>query len=269
MTWHDDSPSRPVCPPPVVSVITASLNAVHCLGDCMDSVAAQRGITTEHIVIDGGSQDGTVDLLKNYTTAPVIWKSEPDSGIADAMNKGADAARGAWLLFLQADDRLATPKALVEVLESGAFPKALIVACGIRYGNRPHLPVLPGSHKSGWPLRSAFKQPFRHQGLLVHRQAWDRVGPYDTRFTIVMDFDWLLRAYRLDLPVLRLGYELAHVATGGLSSARQGSLYHQRLREEQAARLKNSPNMYWNCLYKLFWLVYWPYRVSIEEKTER
>ena len=69
---------------PLISVITAVLNRVEHLPDCLDSVAMQRGVTIEHIVIDGGSTDGTVELLQQWSDRLAFWSSEPDSGIGDA-----------------------------------------------------------------------------------------------------------------------------------------------------------------------------------------
>lgn len=88
---------------PLVTVITVTYNASSYITDCINSVKAQSFTAIEHIIIDGGSTDGTIDLIKDKVT---FWVSEPDNGIYDAMNKSIGYANGSWVLFLGADDRL-------------------------------------------------------------------------------------------------------------------------------------------------------------------
>ncbi len=244
-----------------VSIVTVALNAGDVLGRCLDSVARQEGVSVEHIVIDGGSNDGSVDLLKGCNASNLHWISEKDSGIADAMNKGAGMSRGRWLYFLQADDTLLETGTLARLVSQGDESGAELVAAGIRLGDRPFLNIPCGEVKVGWPLTSPFKQAFRHQGLLISRKAWNAVGEYDLKYQITMDFDWMLRAYWKGIKALRVGMELALVSDEGLSSAVSGGLFRQRLAEEQKARLANAKNGFWRVLYMLFWLAYRPYRV--------
>jgi cellulose synthase/poly-beta-1,6-N-acetylglucosamine synthase-like glycosyltransferase len=92
---------------PRVTVLTAALNARAALARTVDSVAAQDFADREHVVVDGASTDGTADWLKGLD-APVRWISEPDSGIAAALNKGLALARGDYVLVLQAGTRFWT-----------------------------------------------------------------------------------------------------------------------------------------------------------------
>ena len=89
---------------PLVTVITAVLNAVGAIKDCIESVVRQEYPNIEHIVLDGGSSDGTVDVLRHYDDRIALWRSEPDRGIYDAWNKALREARGEWICFLGADD---------------------------------------------------------------------------------------------------------------------------------------------------------------------
>jgi putative colanic acid biosynthesis glycosyltransferase len=246
---------------PSVSIVTACLNSVNDLPSCLDSVSCQEGVEVEHIVIDGGSSDGTVEWLSGREDPGLVWLSEPDSGIADAMNKGASMARGDWWLFLQADDQLHGSLSLSMALEQARVGAFDLIACGILFGRKLQLPVPERSTKAGWPLWTPFKQPFRHQGLLISKNAWERVGPYQTDFKITMDFDWMLRAYWAGIKAVRIGIPLADVGTGGISSVTNGSAYRLRLREEQRARLGNAPSRMWRFAYKAIWPLYLPYRL--------
>src|SRR5688572_26809863 len=91
---------------PKVSIITAVYNGDLYLEQTIQSVLAQTYANIEYIVIDGGSKDGTVAILKKYASKLAYWVSEPDKGIYDAWNKGVQAATGEWIAFLGADDLL-------------------------------------------------------------------------------------------------------------------------------------------------------------------
>jgi glycosyltransferase involved in cell wall biosynthesis len=101
------------------TIITPSLNYGRFLQECLQSVAVQTGVvlgrdvTLEHLVIDGGSTDGSAEVAARFSQ--VIWLQEPDMGMSDAINKGFDRARGEWVMWLNADDRL-KPGALAEML---------------------------------------------------------------------------------------------------------------------------------------------------------
>ena len=102
------------------TIITPSLNYGRFLGECLQSVAAQRGVTFEHLVMDGGSTDDSAEVAARFPH--VIWLQEPDHGMSDAINKGFERAQGDWVMWLNADDRL-KPGVLAEmrsVLEKSA-----------------------------------------------------------------------------------------------------------------------------------------------------
>ena len=105
---------------PVVSIITVVYNGARFVEETLTSVLAQQDVTLDYHVIDGGSTDGTVEIIRRYADRLAGWVSEPDQGIADAFNKGIARARGDYLMFLNADDALAHPRALAELLEHAA-----------------------------------------------------------------------------------------------------------------------------------------------------
>ncbi len=86
------------------TIVTPSLNHGAFLGDCLRSVANQDDVTLEHLVIDGGSTDGSAEIAARFPH--VTWVQEPDSGTSDAIGKGFDRAKGDWVMWLNADDRL-------------------------------------------------------------------------------------------------------------------------------------------------------------------
>lgn len=96
------------------TIVTASYNYGHYIGECLESVAKQEGVTLEHLIYDAGSTDGTAGVVSEFSH--VTFVQEPDKGMTDAINKGFKVAKGKWVMWLNADDRL-KPGALRAVLE--------------------------------------------------------------------------------------------------------------------------------------------------------
>lgn len=110
---------------PEFSIITPVLNQASTIEKCIESVAAQD-VNVEHIIIDGGSTDGTVDIIRKHEEKLEFWVSEPDRGQSHAVNKGLERARGTWFNWLNADDQL-TENALETALKT-ARPDTQVVA---------------------------------------------------------------------------------------------------------------------------------------------
>ncbi|EOR93980.1 glycosyl transferase, family 2 [Arcticibacter svalbardensis MN12-7] len=91
---------------PLISIITVTFNAHQHIQKCIDSIQTQSYPNIEHIIIDGGSTDGTMEILEHNDSKIAYWKSEADTGIFNAMNKGLKQAKGDWIYFLGADDTL-------------------------------------------------------------------------------------------------------------------------------------------------------------------
>ena len=87
-----------------ISIVTASYNYGRYIGECLQSVADQEGVTIEHLIFDGGSTDDTIEVVSKFPH--VTFVQEPDSGMCDAINKGFRAAKGKWVMWLNSDDRL-------------------------------------------------------------------------------------------------------------------------------------------------------------------
>ena len=113
---------------PKISIITVSYNAVSTIEETILSVIKQSYVNIEYIIIDGGSTDGTLDIIKKYQSKISYWVSEHDNGIYDAMNKGIAYATGDWIYFLGADDLL------VRDIINKVYPY-LNLKQGIVYGN--------------------------------------------------------------------------------------------------------------------------------------
>jgi hypothetical protein len=174
---------------PLVSIVTPCLNPGTRLVRCLDSVAAQTHPHVEHIVVDGGSTDGTLDVLRSRMARFV---SEPDRGQTEAINKGFALARGEWLGWLNADDVL-IPHAVESAIKAAAAAPGtgwIYGDCDFRRGDERVQLAKPPAEIDVDTLAhgNVIPQP----GSLVARWALDRVGPLDEELQLVMDYDlWL------------------------------------------------------------------------------
>ena len=245
-------------PFPLISVITAVLDRAEHLPDCLDSVAMQRGVSVEHIVIDGGSRDGSVEILQRWSDRLAFWSSEPDSGIADAMNKGVMHARGRWLLFLHADDRLLSEDSLLRVCEVLAATTADVAGFPIDFGSAGRVQRLAPRGANVW-LR--LKTGFMHQATFMRRSLFDAIGLYDVSFKIAMDYEFFLRAWRAGVPMATFDAPVpTHMRDTGISSQRDWLSLQKRFSEERAVQSKHASSAFARVLYRVWWWLYLPYR---------
>ncbi len=191
---------------PLVSVIIATLNDRAHLPRAVESVLSQTFFDIEIIVIDGASNDGTVDYLHSLHDERLVWRSEPDGGIAQAWNKAVALARGDWLLFLGADDYVWDCDVIANAAPflrnssaALAFGEVFIVA--------KHSDEVVQIAKFDLPallahLRGPYGLGLPHQGFFHHRRAFEtglfdptfRLSPcyeFITRFTAPQDFQFL------------------------------------------------------------------------------
>lgn len=212
---------------PLVSVITVVRNGAKTICKTLESVCIQRQAHVEHIVIDGASSDGTVDILRSFQSDNLRWISEHDEGIYDAMNKGIDRARGEWLLFLGADDTLADPTVLADVF-AGRELAAYDLVCGRSryYGGQQCVPRLD------W--HTLVFNTIHHQAAFYRRSLFDGFR-YRLDIPVLADYEINFLLYRQRRPVLFLDRQVAISGTQGVShtashSAAQIDLYKIRSR---------------------------------------
>lgn len=168
---------------PLVTIITVVYNGAEHLAATIESVLALKTNTVEYIVIDGGSTDGTVALLRQYEDRLDYWVSEKDAGIYDAMNKGIGLARGDYVHHLNIGDvLLCIPAAL-----SGGLPLDIAgLAARVRIGKN-------SLHKPSAGLALRLHNTLHHQGCFYRRKSDLR---YDTRYRVFADFDLNQRLHR-------------------------------------------------------------------------
>ena len=218
-----------------VSIVTPCLNPGERLVACLDSVSAQTYEDVEHVIIDGGSSDGTVELARSRGLHVV---SEPDRGQTDALNKGFALATGDYLGWLNADDWL-VPEAVQRVVDAFASNPGVgwvYCDCEIRQEGGDAEVARPPARLGRETLD--YGNRLTQPGVLIARWALDRVGPLDEEMQLAMDFDLWLRLIDAAVPAAYVAEPLAVFEVH--STSKTGSLnVSEFYREESLALLKS------------------------------
>lgn len=207
---------------PLVTVITVCYNSAVSLERALKSVAMQNWPKVEHIVIDGGSTDDTLSILKRHQNHLVHVVSEPDKGIYDAMNKGLDRAAGDIVCFLNADDQYASSHVLSLVAKQMQAHEldALLGDVAFFHSADPTRMVRRYRSDRFTPERLAWGWMPAHPALFLNKSVVQRVGRFKSDYRIAGDFDYIARAfYGYDLRYRHLPEVLVHMQTGGASTA--------------------------------------------------
>jgi glycosyltransferase len=178
-----------------ISVVTAVFNRVATIGDAMASVKAQSHGTTEHLIQDGGSTDGTLDVVRRAATGDTQIVSERDGGIYDAINRGIARATGDVIGLMHSDDVFADDHVLEKVARTFATQDVDGVYGDLQYVATSD-PIRVVRHwRSGAYRPALLKRGWMppHPTLYLRREVFERYGPYDTSFRIAADYDAMRR----------------------------------------------------------------------------
>jgi glycosyltransferase involved in cell wall biosynthesis len=180
--------------PPLISIVTPSFNQASHLEAALRSVLEQAYPNIEYIVIDGGSTDGSLDILRRYADRLAYWSSEPDSGQTDAVNKGFARAHGEILAWLNSDD-VYLPGAIAEAVDYlTTHPEV-----GMVYGQADYIGGdgrIIGRFPSALTDYRRLRQGYVHipqQAAFFRARLWKMVGPLDPTFFFAMDYDLWVR----------------------------------------------------------------------------
>jgi glycosyltransferase involved in cell wall biosynthesis len=215
---------------PLVSIVTPSLNQARYLREALDSVRAQTYPHVEHVVVDGGSTDGTTEILRDYPG--LDWTSEPDGGQSDALNKGFARARGAVLGWLNADDAY-LPHAVAEAVAALQAHGAGLVYADVTRVNDDGVD----------PRRIRSRRPFDlwrelNEGCGIYspsvfftREALEAAGPLDENLHLTMDYDlWLRIARRFPVVGVDAVWAVQRIHDEAKTVAQSDAFWPERLR---------------------------------------
>jgi GT2 family glycosyltransferase len=217
MEYDSYATARPRGDAASVSIVTVVLNAARTLERTIASVQTQSFSSIEHVLVDGGSTDGSLDVIRRMARPQDYWISEKDRGISDAFNKGVALARGRAILILNADDWLSPDQiahSVATLEKSGAdfvFGDLIFYEGDtplFRYGGDPHYEKVIGRR---WPSVG-------HPTLLARRSCFERIGLFDPVYRNAMDYDWLLRLHRAGGRGIYCPDAVGHMTHDGVSN---------------------------------------------------
>ena len=233
---------------PLITIIVAVFNGSKTIQRCIDSVVCQNYPSKELIIKDGGSDDGTLEILKNNDDKITYWESSPDSGIYNAWNIALKHAKGEWICFLGADDFFARNNVLEIISENSLNANSKNIR--VIYGK---VQLVSNSDEiieiAGCPweeIKNVFrskKMAIPHQGCFHHREIFSNHGNFDESFKIYGDYELLLRELKNN-DALHIPDILTIMGSSGISN--DPSYLLLSLREELRALQKHGlakPNL--------------------------
>ena len=218
---------------PLVSIITICLNNEKYLEQTIQSVVNQTYKKIEYIIIDGGSTDKSLEIIKKYESQITYWKSEPDKGIYDAMNKGTKIARGDYVFYLNAGDYLYSEDAIEKVLHLAVDEKEkpLLIVAKVRIAFRDELLDWV------WPIdeKRVYQYNPPHQAVLISKRIYQSVL-YNPLFKVAGDTEFWERLRQQNLFQIKyVDCILSVFRLGGVSN--QIDMEYRRYIERQAINL--------------------------------
>lgn len=199
---------------PLISIITVCYNSEKFITDTIESVLSQTYKKYEYIIIDGGSTDGTIEIIQNYKEYINNWINEPDKGIYDAMNKGAGLAQGEWIMFLNSGDRFYKNNTLENVFCKHNYQDRadfIYGDCKITYSHE--LSRIEKARK----IEELWKgMAFSHQSLFTNAEVFKK-HKFNIDNKIAGDFEFIYQCYLRGYKFHYLNFPIAEVLAGGLS----------------------------------------------------
>ena len=197
---------------PLVSIVTVVFNGEKYLEETIQSVINQTYDNVEYIIIDGGSNDGTLDIIKKYEDQMDYWVSEQDNGVYDGMNKGIDVVSGKWINFMNAGDSFYDSKTLTKVFTSK------LNGIDIVYGDRQ---VVYINNKTKIVKAQELKliwqgKPMCHQSCFIDAM-YHKKNKFILKYDICDDFEFIYSAYQKKANFKYINTVIAKYLIGGLS----------------------------------------------------
>lgn len=234
---------------PLLTVIIAVYNCARTIQQCIDSIAQQTYPNKELIIIDGGSIDGTVEIIEKNTEKISYWISEPDHGVYNAWNKGLENAKGDWICFLGADDYFWNDQALeqMSVALQSIPPIVRLAYAQIMLVSAEGEVLFPAGEP--WEkVRNRFIQGacLPHQGVMHRRSLFEQNGKFDESFRIGGDYELMLRELKTAEAMFIPDIIITAMRQGGLSSNPFNSIEAMRdIRRAQIIHGQRWPSLFW------------------------
>ncbi len=176
---------------PLITIITVTFNAVESIGDTILSVINQTYPNIEYIIIDGGSTDGTLDIIKKNKDYIDLLVSEPDKGIYDAMNKGIGFASGEWVNFMNSGDKFYLNSTILNLFSKKIQDNKLVVYGDVCLSFENNIYLMPASSID----KLDFELPFCHQSTFV-RSSYLKGNTFSLNYKVSSDYNLFYNIYK-------------------------------------------------------------------------
>lgn len=238
-----------------VSVITATYNSAATVRDTIESVLQQSFKDYEYLIVDGGSKDNTLDIVREYEpkfNGRMHWKSEKDKGIYDAMNKGFKKATGDVLMLINSDDLFARPDVLELVVnEFEKHPEVDGVYANLYYVSQNNIDNIVRVWKTGEQKSMRYGWLPAHPTFYVKRECYEKYGYFNLNYPLAADFELMLRfVEKYHVRLQYLPEYLVKMRLGGATSKNIQNIYRQDVETIKAFKENDLPGG--NIMY-LFW----------------
>lgn len=211
---------------PLISIVTVCLNSKKTISRTINSLLNQTNRSFEYIVVDGGSTDGTVELITSFEpffrkySIAFRWESVKDNGIYDAMNKGITLSKGTFVALLNSDDWYDSDT-IENVINTFADNPDIGVFHGIvKFWKNDYFHTLHGASEHF--IENGSFPP--HSTCFIKKKVYDLIGPYDTSFPIAADYDMLIRIKKAGVKFFNIEKVLCNFSMHGASSTRPLSI---------------------------------------------
>ena len=199
----------------LITIITVSYNAASVIEETINSVLSQSYKDIEYIIIDGGSTDGTTEIIKKYANKLSYWISEPDKGIYDAMNKGINKANGKWINFMNAGDSFIDNNVIERVALS--IDSYYGVAFGDTIINKNKQRIIHKANPFYNKKKLHHKMGFNHQSTFV-RTDLAKKYLFDLKYKLAADYNMIISLYRDGVQFKQLNFVIALYDLNGISN---------------------------------------------------
>ena len=218
---------------PTISVITAVFNRRKTIEDAVRSIQSQSYKDVEHIVVDGGSNDGTLDILRSTLSGNFKLISAIDDGIYDAINKGVSLSSGEVIGLMHSDDFYADSEVLNDVAKLFSISAIDIVYGDLDYVSKDDPKHIVRRWVSGEFSRNHLKYGWMppHPTLFVRKKVFERIGGYSQKYKISGDYEFILRLFSADLKSSYLARPIIKMRTGGISNLSIMSLINKSIED--------------------------------------
>ena len=234
-----------------ISIITVSFNSAETIKDTIKSVLAQTYSDIEYIIVDGGSKDGTLDVIKRYADRIQRVVSEPDQGIYDAMNKGIKLATGDVIGILNSDDFYENEGVISLIADAFSTSGAGVVFGDLVFVDRKDVNCIRRYYSSKkfrpWKLRIGWMPP--HPATFVRASVYEKVGAYALNYKIAADCEMFVRMLLVhNIFFHRVPHVLVRMRLGGVST---NGIKSSWLLNKEIVRACRTNNNYTNILFVL------------------